>query len=220
MEVLGNVDSPQDSRGQASRDRAFDFNIFAAELFNRVDVKKSYSADQSEGGLAGTVGLYTARPFDYAGTKIALSGQLGTNSLTKDAQPRVTALFSKNWGNFGFLISAAYSHRKTRETGVDTYRWRTNNATGSDISSLTQEEQDKINSGTLLFARGNRESVWDSTQDRFGLTSSVQWNPSDSVHLTLDGLYGTFKNDRFETHLASRGGGGSTWLGGGQTFAG
>ena len=30
MEVLGNVDSPQDSRGQTTRDRAFDFNLFAA----------------------------------------------------------------------------------------------------------------------------------------------------------------------------------------------
>lgn len=42
MEVLGNVDSPQDSRGQTTRDRAFDFNLFAAELFNHVDVEKSY----------------------------------------------------------------------------------------------------------------------------------------------------------------------------------
>ncbi len=39
MEVLGNVDSPQDSRGQTTRDRAFDFNLFAAELFNHVDVE-------------------------------------------------------------------------------------------------------------------------------------------------------------------------------------
>ncbi|MCF3971911.1 TonB-dependent receptor plug domain-containing protein, partial [Pseudomonas aeruginosa] len=31
MEVLGNVDSPMDSRGQTSRDRAFDFNIFASD---------------------------------------------------------------------------------------------------------------------------------------------------------------------------------------------
>ncbi len=42
----------------------------------------------------------------------------------------------------------------------------------------------------------------------------------DKVHVTLDGLYGQFKGDRFETHLASRGGGSSTWLGGGETFAG
>ena len=42
MEVLGNVDSAQDSRGQRSRDRAFDFNIFASELFSRVEVEKTF----------------------------------------------------------------------------------------------------------------------------------------------------------------------------------
>lgn len=57
-------------------------------------------------------------------------------------------------------------------------------------------------------------------QERIGLTSSIQWAPTDKVHVTLDGLYGQFKGDRFETHLASRGGGSSTWLGGGETFAG
>nr|WP_086494204.1 TonB-dependent receptor [Novosphingobium panipatense] len=220
MEVLGNVDSAQDSRGQGTRDRAFDFNIFAAELFNRVDVRKSYSAEQTEGGLAGTVGLFTARPLDYKGDKFAVSASGGTNSLTKDFQPRLTGLVSKNWGDFGILVSAAYSHRKTREQGFDTYRWRLNGANGSDISALTQDEQDKVNSGTLRFARGNRLSVWDSTQDRLGITSSIQWNPGSNTHITLDGLYGQYKADRFETHLASRGGGGSTWLGGGQTFAG
>jgi CheY-like chemotaxis protein len=79
MEVLGNVDSPMDSRGQTSRDRAFDFNIFASDLFSKVDVRKSFSAEQDEGGMAGTVGLYTAKPFDYSGTKAALSMQGGTN---------------------------------------------------------------------------------------------------------------------------------------------
>ncbi|WP_294332547.1 TonB-dependent receptor [uncultured Sphingomonas sp.] len=220
MEVLGNVDSPQDSRGQNSRDRAFDFNLFAAELFNRVDVEKSYQAIQTEGGLAGTVGLHTGRPFDYAGTKAVVSAQLGTNTLTKDAQPRFTGLLSKNWGNFGVLISGAYSHRNTREEGFDTYRWRRNKANGSDVSALTADQQAKIASGDLRFARGNRLSVWDSTQDRLGLTAAIQWKPSDKINLALDGLYGEFKADRFETHLASRGGGGSTWLGGAQTFAG
>ncbi|MFT3964284.1 MAG: TonB-dependent receptor [Sphingobium sp.] len=220
MEVLGNVDSPQDSRGQTTRDRAFDFNIFASELFSRVDVQKSYAAELSEGGLAGTVSLTTARPFDYKGFRSAFSVQSGTNSLTKDFQPRVAALVSQNWGDFGILISGAYNKRKTQEQGFDTYRWRPNNATGSIISSLSAADQAAINSGTLLFPRGNRYSVWESEQERLGLTGSIQWRPSPKVNLTLDALYGQFKADRFETHLASRGGGGSTLLGGGGTFAG
>ncbi|KQM63133.1 MULTISPECIES: TonB-dependent receptor [unclassified Sphingomonas] len=220
MEVLGNVDSPQDSRGQTTRDRAFDFNLFAAELFSRVDVRKSYSADQTEGGLAGTVGLFSARPFDNKGFRAAIGGQLGTNSLTKDVQPRFTALVSQNWGDVGILLSGAYSRRRTREEGFDTYRWRLNNASGSNISKLSAEDQAAVRSGTLRFARGNRLSVWDSTQERIGLTGSIQWKPMANATLTLDGLYGEFSGDRFETHLASRGGGGSTWLGGGGTFAG
>ncbi|TCP31865.1 TonB-dependent receptor [Sphingomonas sp. BK235] len=220
MEVLGNVDSPQDSRGQTTRDRAFDFNLFAAELFEHVDVEKSYQARQTEGGLAGTVGLFTARPFDSRRSKVALSAQAGTNTLTHDVQPRLTGLVSLNGGDIGLLVSGAYSRRQTREQGVDTYRWRHNKANGSDLSALTAAERTRINSGALLFARGNRLSVWDSTQERLGLTAALQWNPAPSVHLTLDALYGRFTGDRFETHLASRGGGGSTWLGGGETFAG
>lgn len=117
MEVLGNVDSAQDSRGQRTRDRAFDFNIFASELFSRVEVEKTFQAAQNEGGMAGTVGLFTGKPFDYAsGTKGALVGKLGTNEYTKDAQPRVAALLSHNWDNkFGVLVSVAYSRRKTTE---------------------------------------------------------------------------------------------------------
>lgn len=141
MEVLGNVDLPQDSRGQTTRDRAFDFNLFAAELFSRVDVRKSYSADQTEGGLAGTVGLFSARPFDNKGFRAAIGGQLATNSLTRDVQPRVTALISLNWGDIGILLSGAYSRRQTREEGFDTYRWRLNNATGSNISKLSSANQ-------------------------------------------------------------------------------
>ncbi|WP_246616627.1 TonB-dependent receptor [Sphingomonas yunnanensis] len=220
MEVLGNVDSPQDSRGQATRDRAFDFNLFAAELFEHVDVEKSYQAQQSEGGIAGTVELFTARPFDYKENKVALSAQAGTNTLTRDLQPRLTGLVSRRWGDVGLLVSGAYSRRQTREQGLDTYRWRHNKANGSDLSALTAIEQAKVNSGNLLFARGNRLSVWDSTQERLGLTASMQWDPATSAHVTLDALYGRFTGDRFETHLASRGGGSSTWLGGGETFAG
>ncbi len=64
MEALGTSSSPMDSRGAVGRSRAFDFNIFASELFNQIDVKKSYSADQEEGGIGGIVNLRTAKPFD------------------------------------------------------------------------------------------------------------------------------------------------------------
>ena len=214
MEVLGNVDSAQDSRGQRSRDRAFDFNIFASELFSKVEVEKSFEASQKEGGLAGTVGLFTGKPFDYKpGSKGALSFKLGTNEYTKDTQPRVAALFSQNWDDkFGILVSAAYAKRKTTEQGHNTYNYTKEDASawqglvdkGLDISRLSSAQQAKFLSGDLYFADGNRISSWNADLERLGLTAAVQWKPVDSVLLTLDAMHGEFTTKRDELHLATR----------------
>jgi TonB-dependent receptor len=214
MEVLGNVDSAQDSRGQRSRDRAFDFNIFASELFSRVEVEKTFQAAQKEGGMAGTVGLFTGHPFDYAeGANGALTFKVGTNEYTEDAQPRVAALFSQNWDNrFGVSFSVAYSQRETTEQGHNTYNYVHEDAStwqelvdrGLDISHLSSEQQAKFLSGDLYFADGNRISSWNAEQERLGLTGAVQWRPTDNMELTLDVLHGEFTTRREELHLATR----------------
>jgi len=214
MEVLGNVDSAQDSRGQRSRDRAFDFNIFASELFSRVEVEKTFQAAQNEGGMAGTVGLFTGKPFDYAtGSKGAVSMKLGTNEYTKDTQPRIAALFSQNWDNkFGVAVSVAYSKRETTEQGHNTYNYNHPSAStmkglvakGLDISKLSAAQQAKFLSGDLYFADGNRVSSWNSKAERLGLTGAVQWKPVDNMLLTLDVLHGEYTTHRDEYHLATR----------------
>ncbi len=212
MEALGTSSSAMDSRGTINRSRAFDFNIFASELFNQVDVKKTFSADMEEGGIGGTVNLNTARPFDYDGPAVAVTGKLGQNSLSDDISPRLAALLSNTWGDFGALVSFAYSERETNEQGYNTYRWRPLNASGSDISSLPQADQDKINNDGLFFSRGSRYSLFESDQTRTGTTLALQYQPSEKLDLGLDLLYGELNNDRREFHLQSRGSG-STALG-------
>lgn len=215
MEVLGNVDSPMDSRGQTSRDRAFDFNIFASELFSRIEVAKSFSAEQDEGGMAGTVGLFTAKPFAYDGRRAALSLQGGTNSATEDFQPRVAGMISQNWHDkFGVLLSVAYSKRKTEEQGYNTYAPSRVVSGGTNISALSAADQALLNAGTLVFQRGNRLSVWGSDQERLGLTAALQFRPVENFTLTLDALHGEFTNEREELHLATRASQASTILGG------
>ncbi|WAC48469.1 TonB-dependent receptor [Asticcacaulis sp. SL142] len=215
MEVLGNVDSPMDSRGQTSRDRAFDFNLFASDLFNKVDVKKSFSAEQDEGGMAGTVGLYTAKPFDYkTGLKGAFSLQGGTNTNTEDFQKRGAGMLSWNHeGKFGALISVAYGQRDTQEQGYNTYGAGRQVATAANVVNLSPEDQTKARAGQLVFQRGNRLSVWGSEQERLGITAALQWRPIENLTFTLDALHGEFTNDRDELHLATRASVGSTILG-------
>ncbi len=227
MEVLGNVDSAQDSRGQRTRDRAFDFNIFASELFSKVEVEKTYQAAQNEGGMAGTVGLFTGKPFDYGpGPKAAIVAKLGTNEYTKDAQPRIAGLFSYNWDNkFGATFSVAYTKRETTEEGHNTYNFSHMGATdftitpthpkptgdavdlvdaGVDISHLSAAQQTRFMAGDLYFADGNRISSWDAKLERLGVTAAFQWRPVDNMLLTLDMLHGEVTTHRDELHLSTR----------------
>ena len=79
-----------DSSGGINRGRSFDFNVFAAELFNRIDINKSAIASIEEGGIAGTVEMYTARPLDNPGFRGAATLQGAYNYLSDSTDPRGT----------------------------------------------------------------------------------------------------------------------------------
>src|SRR6185369_8825791 len=114
-----------DSSGGNNRTRGFDFNVFAAELFNQITVRKSASADVDEGSLGATVDLSTARPFDFKGFKGAVSAQTRYNDQAEKFDPRLSFLLSNTWadGRFGALLSGAYTKRHVLEEGFSTVRW-------------------------------------------------------------------------------------------------
>ncbi|MGO1304419.1 MAG: TonB-dependent receptor plug domain-containing protein, partial [Sphingomonas parapaucimobilis] len=48
-------------------DRSVDLSFFPTDLFTKLTVNKSYTADLLEGGAAGNIDLRSARPFDRSG---------------------------------------------------------------------------------------------------------------------------------------------------------
>ena len=204
MEALAKTTSPMDSRGSLRRDRAFDFNIFASEMFSQINIYKSHAANLDEGGIGGTVGLYTAKPFDFDEQKMVVSGSLGTNSHTSDSSPRVNAFYTNNWGNFGVLASIFYSERDTAEKGVNTFRWRQRSTTNY-ADTIDDETAQKLEDGDLWFARGNRLSVWENTQERIGLNLAFQVEPMEDMTIGFTALYAELNNDRTEYHISTRG---------------
>jgi len=112
-----------DINGSTNRGRGFDFSVFASELFNSLEVRKTSEAAIEEGSLGATVDLRTARPFDFKGRTFSIGGQAMHNSLTEKTQPRVTALYSDRWdtayGKVGVLLSGAFSKRRATEEGYE-----------------------------------------------------------------------------------------------------
>jgi iron complex outermembrane receptor protein len=112
-----------DINGSTNRGRGFDFSVFASELFNSLEVRKTSEAAIEEGSLGATVDLRTARPFDFKGRTFSMGGQAMRNSLTEKTQPRITALYSDRWdtayGKVGVLLSGAFSKRRATEEGYE-----------------------------------------------------------------------------------------------------
>ncbi|GAA0540836.1 TonB-dependent receptor [Rhizomicrobium palustre] len=107
-----------DSGTAPNRDRGFDFNTFASELFSSLKVQKSASAATEDGSLGATVSLETPHAFDM-GDKAILSMQNAWYENGKPFNPRFAGLVSHNFGEkFGVVLSGAYT---IKNTFIDSY---------------------------------------------------------------------------------------------------
>lgn len=207
MEVPASTDGT-DSGGGVNNGRAFDFNVFASELFNRVDIQKTSTAAMEEGGIAGTVDLYTAKPMDDPGFHIAASGQLGYNTVTKKNDPRLAFMISNTFADdtLGALLSVSSSKRTVRQEGYGTVRWTTPvkdgggifaDTSGTSVSGTPSDACGDVNPVNCLWTpRLPRPDFFGNEQDRLGITGSFQYAPNDAVLITLDTLHSTLDNER------------------------
>jgi iron complex outermembrane recepter protein len=162
--------------------REFSFDILPAELINRVDVSKTPTAAQSEGGIASTVSMYTARPFDFNGTKIAVSAQGNYDKLRGQASPQASGLFSTTFGNFGILAAVSYIDRKIEGRRIFTDGWEANQSL--DFNRDGTPEYTGVSLPTYVEYGVNATS-----RKRLSGLLTAQWRASDALTLTIDGLY-------------------------------
>ena len=194
----------------ANRDRAFDFNVFASELFSSLVVSKTAAASLDEGSLGAVVDLNTGNPLGgKAGFKAALSVIGSYNDLSKDIGPRVAGLLSwrNDAGTFGASVSAAYSKTSTLELGNNSVRWAqarfdsvdATNCFTTQNSGGTYVPSAACNQAALAFhPRIPRYGEVAHDRERLGLTGSVQFSPSDATKISIDALYSKYDASREE----------------------
>jgi iron complex outermembrane receptor protein len=203
----------------ANRDRAFDFNVFASELFTSLVVHKTAEPSLDEGSLGAVVDLNTGNPLGgKAGLTAVANVQGSYNDLSKNLGPRLAGLLSwrNDEGTFGVNVSAAYSKLNTVESGNNTVRWaqapfNSVNGTNCYYSVAAATGGSPVTTGgsyrpssacdqaALSFhPRIPRYGVIEHRRERLGLTGSIQWKPSDRTKLSIDGLFSQFRADREE----------------------
>ncbi len=108
--------------GSGNQNREVDLDMFPVELFTRITVNKTPTADMYEGGIAGVVDMATVRPLDEieAGFHLNYSFQEQLNSNSGALSPRAALIASQSWSErFGILIGLAVQHYQFRDDGYE-----------------------------------------------------------------------------------------------------
>ena len=172
--------------------REVDFDVFASELFTNVQLTKSPNASLTEGGLAATVDLRTARPFDFAAGApvLSLSGQLSKNEMRDENDPRFSFLASNTFsdGTVGLLASVSYSESSLRQDNAEGQRFL---LTDIDVEGDGVNEFDDVE---IPFIPRYILELLD--RERLGITGAIQLKPNDDFEFNFDIAYAEFEEVR------------------------
>ena len=126
-----------------SGNRSVNFSQFPSELLNKLEIYKTQSADQVEGGVAGVISLETLKPLDYGKRRLQVDGKLNVN-------PDQLNIDSDLQGDLGTRFTASYVDQFEFDNGM-AIGW----SVGGQLSSISQPEAEYRSSspsGTSLFA--------------------------------------------------------------------
>jgi len=166
---------------------------FAAGTVAALEVYKSTTADQIEGGIAGLINVRSRRPFDFRGFELAGVANAVLTKQSGDANFNGSILLSNRWetgiGEIGALINASYvglDYQDGRrfvsgfvQTGIPTGPGTGREARGAERTSPDAfRYPDAVG---IFYLAGRR---W-----RPSLNAALQWRPSLNLEFYADFLY-------------------------------
>ena len=169
-----------------------------AALIKSVTVYKTRTADQVEGGIAGTVNIELRRPLDLQkGLTVAGSYRDSFSSIGNTSSPYASLLvadrFDTPLGEMGFLLNVGYEKNRYQEDHVFTespnyfYSGTINGQPGYLYSPAITP------TGTLTPNYITPYRVWDGVQkgtiSRPTVNLGYQWKINDDLDVVVEGTY-------------------------------
>ena len=181
--------------------RSVSFLLLPSEIVSQVVVRKSASADQLEGGVAGSVDIITRRPLEF---KKRFSAEIGLQGVYADqagkTDPQFNALF--NWKNeandTGLMLQVFDQTRHIRRDGQSEITW-------ARLSPATPAGQ--ANSGQLgnkLYISGLINSLFEQKRQRQGAVLGAEFKVSPDLTVNLDAFHSELKASYTNTRFFMR----------------
>jgi len=202
--------------GSGGRDVEFD--IFASEIIQSVTVKKSPTAADEEGGIAGSVAISTARPFDFSERQLVVSAEGAHNSISEQTDPKFSFLASDTFGDWGALVSFSKAERSNRTDSNSGINFRPMGrfleASGTrstqaaavlqrDAGVTVKNRLDKQETSRIIFQDKVGDRLYLNEQDKWGATASLQYKPDNNFSLTFDAMLGSYQSNEDEYDAAA-----------------
>lgn len=172
-------------------DRAISLADIPAELLKSVDVYKTRTADQVEGGIAGTVNVQLRRPLDLKkGLTVAGSLRGAYDEYAKKTSPYASLLlgerFETGMGEMGFLLNGSWTRTYYQENYVESESPSTvccEGLAGSPLNNLPAQYRN------VVIPYRTQYGTEGGNVTRPSLNGVFQWKPSDALEFILEGSY-------------------------------
>ena len=173
-------------RNSGQSGRQFRLQILPATLIDSVVVVKSPTADLVESGIGSSVDIRLIKPLDRP-SFIAANAYAGYEERTDTVNPNGT--ISGGWrnadGTFGLLGGLSYSRREVQ----------------FDRLRMGWQEAEVEGLGTLRVPGDAQPYLELEDRERISAVLGVQWRPSSTFEIDINGLYSQFNNKTVEQRL-------------------
>ncbi len=182
--------------------RSASLNDIPAELLKSVTVYKTRTADQAEGGIAGTVNVELRRPLDLPkGWTLAGSVRNVYSSIGDTESPYASLLvanrFNTSIGEMGFLVNLSHQENNYNEEFVQSETPAPFWCCGTQWNSVPHQATDI----SIYRAQYGVES---GTVKRPAYNASFQWRANDQLDFVLEASGFNSSEDRSYSALNTR----------------
>ena len=172
-------------------DRAFDFSALNSDMVQEVDVLKSPDASLSAGAIGATINIKYPKPLDNPGLRLAFSASTTIAPEEGKFTPNGNILFSDSFDHdrIGILLAGAYAETKSRSNEASIWGWEGTYLDPCQFAGAAAPCSPVLVGDTtrpVWFIQDYGVYQIHNWQMRENLLAAAQWQPTDSLLITLN----------------------------------
>ncbi|MEH3103603.1 MAG: TonB-dependent receptor [Sphingomonas phyllosphaerae] len=180
--------------------REFSFDVLSSNMIQRTDVFKSPVPELQEGGIGATVNIVTARPLEgrggfHAAAQIGGIYDRSRDRITPDLAATVS--YANPDKTFGVLLAGSYTKRQSQTDQIAVDGWINGRpdivqTIGGVPTLITGSDPRYPVTGNANLPQSVYYQRAQEERERINLSGAVQFRPTDTLEITVDGIYSRF----------------------------